>query len=123
MTKPLNKRPAIGNRREDLGIPVWLEATESFYRKLNRVADECSLTRYEALSRGLDALVREIRVERSPLNQVALTSRESAAFRKTMGNVARKYWATVSADEKRARAQKSAQARWAKVKKSDETGA
>lgn len=123
MTKPLNKRPAAASRREDLGIPVWLEATESFYRKLNRVAEECGLTRYEALNRGLDALIREIRVERSPLNKVVITSRESATFRKTMGNVAREYWATVSADEKRARAQKSAQARWAKVKKSGEPGA
>jgi hypothetical protein len=74
-------------------------------------------TRYEALNRGLDALVREIRTERSPLNRVAVTRQESATFRKTMGKVARKYWATVSKEEKRARAQKSAQARWAKAKK------
>lgn len=117
------KKSEQGNRREDVGIPVWLEATESFYRKLNRVAEECELTRYEALNRGLDALVREIRMERSPLNGVAVTRQESATFRKTMGNVARKYWATVSKEEKRARAQKSAQARWAKVKKSADAAA
>jgi hypothetical protein len=27
---------------------VWLEATESFYKKLNRIANECKLSRYEA---------------------------------------------------------------------------
>ncbi len=118
LTKAQNKRSGSGNRREDLGIPVWLDATESFYKKLNRVAEECGLTRYESLNRGLDALLREIRVARSPLNKVVASNRESETFRKTMGNVARNYWATVSKEEKRARAQKSAQARWAKDKQS-----
>ena len=30
---------------------MWLEATDSFYKKLNRTAKECELSRYEALSR------------------------------------------------------------------------
>ncbi|HEX4165811.1 MAG TPA: hypothetical protein VHZ55_10085, partial [Bryobacteraceae bacterium] len=43
---------------DDTRRPVWLEATDSFYKKLNRIAKECNLSRYEALSRGLDALLR-----------------------------------------------------------------
>jgi hypothetical protein len=31
-----------------LNIPVWLHATESFYNKLNRIAKQCGLSRYEA---------------------------------------------------------------------------
>jgi chromosome segregation and condensation protein ScpB len=33
---------------DDPRRPVWLEATESFYKKLNRIANECKLSRYEA---------------------------------------------------------------------------
>ena len=35
---------------ENFAIPVWLHATESFYKKLNQVAQQCGLARYEALS-------------------------------------------------------------------------
>lgn len=37
-----------------------------------------------------------------------------AYHRRTMGQVSRNYWATVSPEEKRKRAQKSARARWAR---------
>ena len=54
---------------DDPRRPVWLEATDSFYKKLNRIASECELSRYEALSRGLDALRREAEVRNSALNR------------------------------------------------------
>jgi hypothetical protein len=93
-------------------IPVWLHATESFYKKLNRVAKQCGLARYEALSRGLDALLREIEIRNSALNRNIKSPSQSEVFRRTMGQVSRNYWATVSPEEKRLRGQKSAQARW-----------
>ena len=92
--------------------PVWLEATESFYKKLNRIAHECELSRYQALSRGLDALLRETEVRRSALNRNIKSPGQSEVFRRTMGQVSRNYWAQISAEEKRERARKSAQARW-----------
>ena len=97
---------------DDTRRPVWLEATESFYRKLNRVAKECELSRYEALSRGLDALRRELELRNSPLNRNIKSPAQSEVFRRTMGQVSRNYWATVSMEEKRERARQSARARW-----------
>jgi hypothetical protein len=97
---------------DDTRRPVWLEATESFYKKLNRIAKECGLSRYEALSRGLDALLREAQIRQSPLNKNIKSPSQSEIFRRTMGQVSRNYWATVSLEEKRQRATKSAQARW-----------
>jgi hypothetical protein len=38
---------------DDVRRPVWIEATQSFYKKLNRIAKDCKLTRYQALSKGL----------------------------------------------------------------------
>src|SRR6202007_388958 len=96
----------------NLTIPVWLHATGSFYKKLNRVAKQCGLTRYDALSRGLDALLRETEIRNSPLNRNIKSPSQSEVFRRTMGQVSRSYWATVSPEEKRLRAQKSANARW-----------
>src|ERR1700757_653755 len=97
---------------DNLTIPVWLHATESFYKKLNRVAKECGLARYEALSRGLDALLRETEIRNSALNRNIKSPSQSEVFRRTMGQVSRNYWASVSPDEKRRRAQNSAWARW-----------
>jgi hypothetical protein len=97
---------------DDTRRPVWLDATESFYKKLNRIAKECQLSRYEALARGLDALFRETQVRRSALNRNIKTPGQSEVFRRTMGQVSRNYWATLSPEEKRERARKSAQARW-----------
>jgi len=97
---------------DDTRRPVWLEATQSFYRKLNRIAKQCELSRYEALSRGLDALRRESEIRNSALNRNIKSPAQSEVFRRTMGQVSRNYWATVSEEEKRARARKSAQARW-----------
>ena len=48
---------------DDTRRPVWLEATESFYRKLNRIAQQCEMSRYDALSKGLDALLREAQIQ------------------------------------------------------------
>lgn len=96
----------------NLNIPVWLHATESFYKKLSRVANKCRIPRYEALSRGLDALLREHQVQTSPLNKAIKSPGQSEVFRRTMGQVSRKYWATVSPEEKRLRGQRSAHARW-----------
>jgi hypothetical protein len=107
---PAARKRAIDDARR----PVWLEATESFYRKLNRIAKQCELSRYEALSRGLDALRRESEVRNSALNRNIKSPAQSEVFRRTMGQVSRNYWATVSEEEKRARARKSAQARWAR---------
>ena len=97
---------------DDTRRPVWLEATESFYRKLNRIAKQCELSRYEALSKGLDALLREAQIRDSALNRNIKSPAQSEVFRRTMGQVSRNYWATVSLEERRERARKGAQARW-----------
>ena len=113
------KRPekqALGNNRlegrDESRRPVWLEATESFYKKLNRIAKVCEVSRYEALSRGLDALRRETEIRNSTLNRNIRSPGQSEVFRRTMGQVSRSYWATLSTEEKRERARKSANARW-----------
>lgn len=104
-----SKKP---EKPDNLTIPVWLHATESFYKKLNRIAKQCGLTRYDALSRGLDALLREADIRNSALNRNIKSPSQSEVFRRTMGQVSRNYWVTVSPEEKRRRGQNSARARW-----------
>src|SRR3954454_22567598 len=77
---------------DDRRRPVWLEATESFYRKLNRIASACDLSRYEALSKGLDSLLREKQVRESPLNKIIRSPGQSEVFRRTMTQGSRNYW-------------------------------
>ena len=97
---------------DDARRPVWLEATDSFYKKLNRIARLCEISGYEALSRGLDALRRELELRNSALNRNIKCPGQSEVFRRTMGQVSRNYWATLSVEEKRERARRSANARW-----------
>lgn len=108
---------------DDPRRPVWLEATDCFYKKLNRIARECQVSRYEAPTRGLDALLREEQVRNSALNRNIKSPAQSEVFRRTMGQVSRNYWATVSQEEKRERARKSAQARWAAGRADDQPAA
>lgn len=112
MTAP-KPHDSASEPRDDTRRPVWLEATESFYRKLNRVASQCGLSRYEALSRGLDALRRERELRNSSLNRNIKSPAQSEVFRRTMGQVSRSYWSKISPEERRERARKSARARWA----------
>jgi len=119
--KPTKKKtPAIV--KDDVSMAVWLQATRSFYLKLNRVAAECGLSRYDTLTRGLDALWRETSKQRSPLTKKIKSEGQRESFRKTMGEVSRKYWATLTPEQKRARAQKSANARWSRREKPDGNG-
>jgi hypothetical protein len=106
-----------GDRRasieiDDIRRPVWLEATQSFYKKLNRIAKLCELSRYQALSKGLDALMREMEIRNSALNRNIKSPSQSEVFRRTMGQVSRNYWATVSEEQRRERGRRNAQARW-----------
>jgi hypothetical protein len=113
-TKSQTTQNRDGKGLDDTRRPVWLEATESFYKKRNRIAKECELSRYEALRRGLDALLRETQVRNFALNRNIKSPSQSELFRRTMGQVSRNYWAMVSAEERRERARKSAQARWSR---------
>jgi hypothetical protein len=97
---------------DDTRRPVWLEATDSFYKKLNRVAKRCEMSRYGALSKGPDALLREAQMRNSALNRNIKSPAQSEVFRRTMGQVSRNYWATVSLEERRERGRKGAHARW-----------
>ena len=76
-----NGRPKKQEPTDNLTIPVWLHATESFYKKLNRVAKQCGLTRYDALSRGLDALLRETEIRNSALDRNIKSPSQSEVFR------------------------------------------
>lgn len=114
--KTRRQQGASSDSPDNPAIPVWLHATEAFYKKLNRIARECQLSRYEAITRGLDALRREMEVRNSPLNRNIKSPAQSEVFRRTMGQVSRNYWATVNAEEKRERARKTAQARWGRFR-------
>jgi hypothetical protein len=57
----------------DTTRPVWLAATESFSKKMNRIAKECELSPYEARRIGLDALPQG-KVRRKALSEEAAAS-------------------------------------------------
>jgi hypothetical protein len=52
MEKRLSNEPG-SHRNDDSRRPVWLEATDSFYKKLNRIARECEPSRYPGVEQGI----------------------------------------------------------------------
>lgn len=58
---------------------------------------------YEALS----SVLREPQIRNSPLNRNFKSPSQSEIFCGTMGQESRNYWATVSSEEKRVRAQRA----------------
>ena len=70
------------------------------------------MSRYNDLSKGLDALLRETQIRNSALNRNVKSPAQSEVFRRTMAQVSRNYWATVSLEERREGGRKSARARW-----------
>jgi len=70
------------------------------------------MSRYDAPSKGLDALLRKPQIRSSTLNRNIKSPAQSEVFRRTMGQVSRNYRATVSLVERCERAQKIAHARW-----------
>jgi hypothetical protein len=96
---------------DDPRRPVWLEATDSFYKSLNRIAKRYELSRYEAIVVAPTLLRREAEVRNSALNRNIKSPAQSEVFRRTIGQVSQNCRATISAEEKREPTRKSAQAR------------
>jgi hypothetical protein len=65
MTTIKGRQTPVG-KDDDTRRPVWLEATESFYKKLNRIAKECGLSRYEASAGGSMRCFEKHRCETLP---------------------------------------------------------
>ena len=80
---------------DDTRRPVWLEATESIYKKLNRIAKQCEVSRYDALIKASMPCCGKHKYGSSPLNRNVKSPAQSEVFRRTMGQVSRNYWATV----------------------------
>ena len=70
--------PSLGARWET-------RATETFYRKLNLVAQQCEMSRYDALRKGLDALLRAEVIWSSASNRTIKSAAQSEVFCRTMG--------------------------------------
>lgn len=101
---------------DDRSLPVWFSATERFYKKLNRLADEYCLSRIEVLEQALDAFVERHHRERELPIQKKVGKKDAEVLRTAMSTMVRSYWATLTPEERSERARKAAKTRYNKTK-------
>jgi hypothetical protein len=104
---------------EDRSLPVWFSATERFYKKLNRLADEYCLSRIEVLEQALDAFVERQHRERELPIQKKVGKKNAEVLRTAMSTMVRGYWATLTPEERSERAKKAAKTRYNKPKSNE----
>lgn len=112
------KDKASQDTTEDLSIPVWVDPhlTPAFYKRLNAIASTCQAPRYQIIQEGIELFLRHYQEEQGLITKITKDKSSAKAVRKVLGEISRTYWEGVSEEEKRARGQKAAQARWAKKK-------
>jgi hypothetical protein len=103
----------------DPAIPPWFDLPKTFYRNLAAYAEEFGLTTAEFLNRSVRHYAKALREKNAPatkaLGSVELTER----FKQMSANGAKAWWSTVPPEEKRARAKKAIESRWAKKRAKD----
>ncbi len=90
--------------------------SKSFYKLLAEFAEEFAVTRSEFAIRALKHYAKELRFRTSALSD-ALGDESIEQYKKVQGKLAKNYWATVDASERKRRTAAALEARWAKAKK------
>lgn len=86
--------------------------TEAFHRKLARISEKYDRPRVQVLKDGLKLAEAHYKELASPLRQTVKSKEAADALRKSLSQVSRKYWNSISAEEKSKRMSKAAKARW-----------
>ena len=90
--------------------------SKSFYRLLAEFAEEFAVTRGEFAIRALKCYAKQLRAKETPVTSV-LDNQSLEDYGKVQSALAKKYWKTVSPDERKKRAAKALAARWGTKKK------
>ncbi len=90
--------------------------SKSFYNLLAQAAEEFAVSRSEFVMRALRHYIKELRIRKSPLTE-ASDEDSAKQYAKVQSKLAKRYWSTVSEEDRKARLAKVLQARWGKKKK------
>ena len=103
--------------KENMALPPAFP--ESFYRLLTQGAQQLGVSRVRFVMDAMRHYLRAMENKNAPMAK-ALGSEELAKkYGEARGKLAKKWWSTVSEEERRERAQKAIQARWAKKREQE----
>ncbi len=89
---------------------------QSFYRALNELAKKAGMGRATFAMKAIKFYAAALEKKKSPSTK-ALGDVGADQFKEMQGKVSRKWWSTLTPEEKTERAKKAAEGRWGKKKK------
>jgi hypothetical protein len=113
------KEAARKEKGEDLRTPPIF--SKSFYRQLAEYAEEFAVTRAEFAFRALRHYAKELRMRGSTLNE-ALGDDDAKRYGEVQSKLTKKWWASMTPEQRKARTKKANEARWAQKRKAPKKG-
>ena len=96
-------------------MPPWFGLPKSFYKKLAEYAAEFGMTRQQMLQKAIAHYAQTLRDRNAPLAKALGKPEITQRFKEMASQAAKGWWANVTPEEKKARAQKANAARWEKA--------
>jgi hypothetical protein len=96
-------------------MPVVL--SKAFYKALAGYAAEFRTTRAQFVMKAVRHYAETLRKKDSPMSKALPSDEIVEVYRSAQGALSKKWWSTLTAEEKSARAMKAIEARWGKPKK------
>jgi hypothetical protein len=90
--------------------------TPAFYKRLTAIATSCDVPRYQVIKEGIELFLERHKQEQGLLAKKAKDKGTEQQARQLLSKISKGYWESLSEEEKRARGQRAALARWAKSK-------
>jgi metal-responsive CopG/Arc/MetJ family transcriptional regulator len=91
--------------------------SKAFYKTLADYAVEFRTTRSRFVMKAVRYYAEEMRKKHSPMGKAIPSQDIVSAYRDAQGAVSKEWWATLTPEERSARAKKAIEARWGKPKK------
>jgi hypothetical protein len=104
-------------------VPPWFGLPKSFYKKLAEYAAEFGMTRQQLLIKAIPHYAQALRDRNAPLAKALGKPEITQRFKQMVSQASKNWWANVSPEEKKARAQRANAARWKKAQAKDAGGA
>jgi hypothetical protein len=86
----------------------------SFYKLLKEGAEKLGVSRATFATRAARHYLKVIEAKRAPIMKALGNEDLAKQYGKMQGTISKKWWSTLSEEEKKERARKAAQARWGK---------
>jgi hypothetical protein len=110
----LKRKKRIQDSDEDMSIPPIFPAM--FYKRLAEGAQKLGISRTRLALRALLFYLKSVETKKAPMAKTLGDEELSEKYKEAQGKLSKKWWSTLTEEERRERALKAIRARWDKKK-------